>query len=102
MSNKNNMATEPSSIILGRRETEKAIAAEARSVYTFRVSAAATKLEIKKAVIKSYQVKPRQLRIVNVPRKRLIYRGHPAWKSGYKKVMVYLKTGDKIDFKTKK
>lgn len=93
--------TTQSPIILGQHETEKAIAAQTVSVYTFRVAPTATKLEIKKAVVKTYQVKPRQLRIVNVPRKRLIYRGHPAWKSGYKKVMVYLKAGEKIDFKSK-
>jgi len=96
------MNTAESQIILGRHETEKAIAAEAQSVYTFRVAPTASKTEIAKAVLKSYQVKPRQLRIVNIPRKKVIYRGHSAWKSGYKKVMVYLKAGDKIDFKTKK
>jgi len=88
------------SLILNRHETEKAIEAENRSIYTFRVAPAATKSEIKRAVVKSYQVTPRQLRIVNIPRKKLIYRGHPMWRSGYKKVMVYLKTGEKIDFKS--
>lgn len=88
------------SLILNRHETEKAIEAETRSIYTFRVAPTATKLAIKQAVMKSYQVTPRQLRIVNIPRKKLIYRGHPMWRSGYKKVMVYLKTGDKIDFKS--
>ncbi|MEK7209186.1 MAG: 50S ribosomal protein L23 [Patescibacteria group bacterium] len=85
-------------VILSRHETEKAAGQQA-GVYTFRVGPTANKTEIKKEIVKSYQVKPRQLRIINIPRKRFIYRGHPAWKSGYKKVLVYLRAGDKIDFK---
>jgi len=90
-------------IVLSRYETEKAAAgqagARAAAVYTFRVPATANKTEIKKTISRTYQVKPRKLRIINVPRKHFIYRGHPAWKSGYKKVLVYLRAGDKIDFK---
>ena len=88
-------------IIIGSHKTEKAAAGESRAVpvYTFRVTPAADKIEIKKAIIKRYQIKPAKVRIVRIPSKRLIYRGRPAVKSGYKKALVYLRPGEKIDLK---
>ncbi len=83
------------------RLTEKAQARQnaPRPVFTFVVPPASNKTEIKKALGKNYQVKPVKVRIINLPSKRLIYRGRPAVKPGFKKVMVYLSPGEKIDLK---
>ncbi|MBI2097920.1 MAG: 50S ribosomal protein L23 [Candidatus Vogelbacteria bacterium] len=92
--NKNNLGWRP-------HLTEKTQARQnaPRPVFTFTAPAAANKTEIKKAIGKNYQVKPIKVRVINVPSKRLIYRGRPAKKPGYKKVLVYLSPGEKIDWK---
>jgi len=81
--------------------TEKAQARQGapRPVFTFMVARASNKTEIKKAVGKNYKVKPVKVRIVNIPPKRLIYRGRPAVKPGFKKALVYLPPGETINLK---
>lgn len=88
-------------IVLRPHLTEKTQARQSapHPVFTFAVPSAANKTEIKKALGKNYQVKPVKVRIINIPAKRLTYRGRPAVKPGFKKVMVYLKPGEKIDLK---
>lgn len=86
-------------IILKPQQTEKAAAGQSagRPVYTFRVPPRIGKTAVKEAVSKLYKVKPFKVRIVNVPAKRRVYRGRPARKPGYKKALVYLVPGEKID-----
>ena len=88
-------------IIIRPHQTEKAAAGESAPwpIYTFLVATAANKIEVKQDIFKRYQVKPLKVRIVNIPSKRLLYRGRPAKKPGYKKALVYLRPGEKINLK---
>lgn len=75
-------------IVLRPHITEKTQARQSarRPVFTFAVPRASNKAEIKKTIGKNYKVKPVKVRIINIPSKR-------------KKVMIYLKPGEKIDLK---
>lgn len=67
--------------------------------YVFEVPADANKILVKQAVFSLYQVKPRRVNIIKMPAKKIIVRGKPGRRPGYKKAVVYLKKGDKIEFK---
>ena len=85
--------------ILRPRITEKSgIMNEKFNVYTFEVSKDSTKHSIEKEIKALYKVTPTQVRIVNLPAKKVFIRGTRGTKSGVKKALVYLKKGDKIDF----
>ncbi|MEK7585398.1 MAG: 50S ribosomal protein L23 [Patescibacteria group bacterium] len=88
-------------IKLTPHQTEKAAAAQSAKtpVYTFEVPAGANKLNVKEFILRDYKVKATKVRIINVPKKKVLYRGHPAFKPGMKKTLVYLKAGEKIDLK---
>jgi large subunit ribosomal protein L23 len=68
-----------------------------RLVYVFEVAREANKVAIKKAIIALYKVAPRRVNIVNVPSKKIFLRGKIGARPGYKKAIVYLKKGDKIE-----
>lgn len=77
--------------------TEKATALQKEAKYVFIVKQGATKPEIKKAVKEIYKVEPVAVNIVNRPaksKKMGALRGH---QSGYKKAVVTLEAGQKID-----
>ena len=86
------------SIIKNGRVTEKATNMQAEGAYTFDVSTGANKTEIKKAIFSLYKVHPIRINILNIPRKKITLRGKEGVKGGGKKVVVYLKEGDKIEF----
>ncbi len=65
--------------------------------YVFKVSKKANKNEIKKAVEESYGVNVLKVRIINVPAKRRRLGRTRGWKKGYKKAIVTLKEGQKIE-----
>lgn len=67
-------------------------------VYTFKVAGGANKSQIRQVIEKLYQVKPVRINVVNLPAKRVIIRGKRGTKPGFKKALVFLKKGDKIDF----
>ena len=77
--------------------TEKASASEGIGVYTFIVDKGANKIEIKNAVDEIYKKRPAKVRIVNIPDKKVMVRNKAGIKSGYKKAIVYMRKGDKID-----
>ena len=84
-------------ILVRPRLTEKASLNLEKNVYVFDVAVDTNKLEIEKAIKDLYKVTPEKIRIVQVPAKRIIYRGKKGIKSGSKKAYVYLKDGDKIN-----
>ncbi len=85
-------------IIKNPRVTEKASLKQEQNVYTFDVSAGSNKTEIKKAIFSLYKVKPLRVNVLSVPRKNVMSRGKMGTKGGGRKALVYLKTGDKIEF----
>ncbi len=94
---------DPREIIIEPVLTEKALRLkEMHNQYIFRVAPNANKIEIKKAVEKRFEVTVTKVRTVNVkpkPRQRFTRGGRvtghtPRWK----KAIVTLKEGDKLDF----
>ncbi|OGI95413.1 50S ribosomal protein L23 [Candidatus Nomurabacteria bacterium RIFCSPLOWO2_01_FULL_42_17] len=85
-------------IIKNPRITEKASLAQEQNVYAFDIGSSANKTEIKKAIFALYKVKPIKVNVLRVPRKNIISRGKAGVKGGGRKALVYLKSGDKIEF----
>ena len=77
--------------------TEAATAAMELNKYVFKVSPAATKGQVKKAIEGLYGVAVIAVNTVKIPRKIRNYGRTPGWKAGYKKAVVTVKAGDKIE-----
>jgi len=86
-------------VILNPRVTEKSIAQNENSVYTFVVRTDATKYQVRDAVKSLYNVTPVKVNIVNKkPAKRLVgSRNRMKHVQGMKKAYVYLKKGETIN-----
>ena len=85
-------------VLKNPRITEKATMHSGEGVYTFDVTAGATKRDILKAVRALYSVSPRKVAIVSIPRKwkRNMRTGKKGQQGGGKKAYVYLKKGETI------
>ena len=77
--------------------SEKATGLAAAGRYVFEIDPKANKLEVKDAVEKLYKVRVRRVNLIKVSPKRRILRGRPGVKPGYKKALVFLRPGDKIE-----
>ena len=77
--------------------SEKAFNLESEGKYVFVVSPSANKVEIKKAIQNLYGVVVKSVNIVKVPSKPKRFKGVPGIKSGYKKAVITLVKGSKID-----
>lgn len=79
--------------------TEKATAALARNEYTFRVAKEASKSQIREAVEKFFKVTVLGVKTVTVKgkRRRLLRQRKEIEKNDWKKAVVKLKAGQKID-----
>ena len=84
-------------VIKSHRITEKATDLSKAGKYVFMVRSDATKPEVKKAVQKFYNVKVRGVNITRIPGKPRRFRNVKRLSSGYKKAIVTLKAGEKID-----
>ena len=87
------------SVLLKPHITEKASALGGEGTYSFVVTKGSNKKEIEKAVREMYKVTPLRVNIINVPSKKIRGRkGIKGVRSGYKKAVVFLKQGEKIEF----
>jgi large subunit ribosomal protein L23 len=77
--------------------TEKATLSEEDHQYVFKVFPNANKTEVKKAIEEIYGVKVEKVRIINVPGKKRRRGRIEGWKKGYKKAIVKIKEGQKIE-----
>ncbi len=77
--------------------TDKATRASSEGKYLFVVKSAATKPEIKKAVKAIYKVDPIAVNTVNIPGKNKRFQNIKGRHSGFKKAIIMLKPGQKID-----
>lgn len=77
--------------------TEKAAVLNEAGAYVFGVKRDANKIMIKHAVEKFYNVKVLTVNTVNMPAKKIFVRGKQGSRPGYKKAIVYLKKGEKIE-----
>ena len=80
--------------------TEKATNASEHNQVTFRVALDANKREIKAAVEGLFMVKVEAVNTVRIKGKRKMMRGRPGRRSDYKKAIVTLAEGSKIDVTT--
>lgn len=92
---------EPSEILKSPHITEKATDLSKSNWYTFKVFPDKNKIQIKRAVEKLYSVNVLAVNIVNIKRKRKRLGRFRGWKSGYKKAIVKIKEGQKIDIMPK-
>jgi large subunit ribosomal protein L23 len=80
--------------------TEKATNASEHNQVIFRVSLAATKREVKTAVEGLFNVKVTAVNTIRVPGKAKRFRGRAGRRSDYKKAIVTLAEGQRIDVTT--
>jgi len=91
-------AVASNALVLTPRVTEKASILTDKSVYTFDVPLTTTKLEVKKAFVLKYKKIPVKLNSVRVSPRNVFKSGKRGKESAYKKVVVYLKKGETIEF----
>lgn len=77
--------------------TEKATDLAALNKYCFEVAKQANKIEVKKAIKSLYNVEPIKVKIINMRGKRIRYGRVSGKKKNWKKAIVSLKQGDKIE-----
>ncbi len=68
-----------------------------KNQYVFKVYPRANKTEIKKAIEEVYGVDVLKVNIINLPKKRRIIGRSRGWRKGYKKAVVKVKEGQKIE-----
>ncbi len=85
------------SILIKPHVSEKATDLSQENQYVFRVAPKANKIEIRKAVSDIYKVDVLSVRIIRVPRKRRRLGRISGWKKEYKKAIVRIKEGQKIE-----
>ncbi len=77
--------------------TEKATNLNQRNQYIFRVWPKANKTNIKKTIKNLYGVDVLSVKIINTPPKKRRLGRISGWRKGYKKAIVKIKEGQKID-----
>lgn len=77
--------------------TEKATVLAGARKYVFKVKKQANKIEIKKAIRELYGVNVADVNIINIPRRPRRMGRSEGYKSGYKKAIVTLAEGEKIE-----
>jgi large subunit ribosomal protein L23 len=85
-------------VIVKPRITEKSGIQSQGGVYTFEVTKSANKNTVIQAVHALYKVRPVKVAIINSPSKAIIHGGRRGTVPGFKKAVVSLKKGDKIEF----
>jgi large subunit ribosomal protein L23 len=77
--------------------TEKATKLTEKNQYVFKVFPNANKTEIKKAIESLYGVDVINVKIINIPKKERRLGRITGWRKGYKKAIVRIKEGQKIE-----
>lgn len=77
--------------------TEKSVALASQNKYVFRVSPKTNKVEVRKAIEKLYDVKVKDVRVLNVVGKKRQVGRFQGWKPGFKKAIVTLEKGHSIE-----
>ncbi|MBI4119030.1 MAG: 50S ribosomal protein L23 [Parcubacteria group bacterium] len=77
--------------------SEKALDMESVGKYVFEVADGATKPEIKKEIEKLYGVKVKKVNVVTVQPQSIFFKGRSGRQNGFKKALVKLRSGQKIE-----
>ena len=86
-----------SSVIVEPIITEAATESVEEGKYIFKISARGNKLQVKQAIEKIYTVKVEKVNTISIPKKARSRGRILGWKKGYRKAVITLKKGDKID-----
>lgn len=78
--------------------TEEATRIAEMNKYIFKIDPKSSKKQVEKSVEDLYRVNVVSVNTINIPRKKRTRGKSTGWKSGYKKAIVTLKEGDKIEF----
>lgn len=86
-------------VLLAPHVSEKsAMMAEGKSQYVFKVTPDATKIEVKHAVEQLFNVKVESVNVLNLKGKTKIFKGRKGTRSGTRKAIVRLASGQELDF----
>ena len=77
--------------------TEKAMSLGKENKYVFKVDSESNKNEIRKEVQELYGVKVESVNIINIPRKKRRLGASEGFKTGFKKAIVKVAEGEKIE-----
>jgi len=77
--------------------SEKTTDLAKKNQYIFKVFPEVNKTEIKKAIGDLYGVEVLSVKIINIPRKQRMVGRIRGWRKGYKKAIVKIKEGQKIE-----
>ena len=91
------MSKDAYDIIKALIRTEKSSSLLVLNKYLFWVSRETNKIEIRRAIEDIYKVGVTKVNVINVKGKKKRLRYHEGMTSGWKKALVTLKPGDKID-----
>lgn len=84
-------------VVLAPHIAEKGTILGEMNKYIFKVNENANKTEIKKAISNLYKVEVAKVSVLHMPSKYRQVGRHKGWKTGFKKAIVTLKEGSKID-----
>lgn len=85
------------SILFSPHITEKATMLAKENNYVFKIRPAANKTEVKKVIEDRYGVNVIGVKIINIPAKKRRLGRQEGWRKGYKKAIVKIKKGQKIE-----
>lgn len=77
--------------------SEKATQLSDQGKYTFKIYPDANKVQVAKAISNLYGVRVKNVNIINIKSKKRTLRGLEGKKPGYKKAVITLKEGEKIE-----
>ncbi len=86
-------------IIVSSHVTEKSTDLSKENKYVFKVGQKTNKSEIKKEIESFYKVNVLDIKIINIPKKKIRVGRKEGWKKGYKKAIVEIKKGQTIEIK---
>jgi large subunit ribosomal protein L23 len=92
-----NRESQKPGILIAPWITEAATLAAEFNKYIFKVGPKANKGQIKKEIEDIYKVKVLSVNTVKISKKFKNYGRTPGWKTGFKKAIVTVKEGDKIE-----
>jgi len=95
--NKKTASSAKTDILVSPHVTEKATDLGKQNAYVFKIAKTANKVMVKQAVNEVYGVRPEKVNITTAKPKKRMVRGRKGIKAGFKKAVIYLKKGDKIE-----
>ena len=77
--------------------TERATDLMKENKYVFKIASDANKIQVRKAIENLYGVSVMKVNVINIPRKRIRYGRGFGFKTGYRKAIVTLRKGERIE-----